>query len=137
MIHSQIIKRAILSEKSYKQIDNGLYTFLVDKKSTKEDIAKAVEKQFSVTVKGVNVLNKIGKMKRINRTRKTTMVGGGKKAIVTLAKGQSIAMFTTEKDKTKSKKTEKKVEGSKINIISEKGKGLLNKLRKKKDEKDK
>ena len=135
MIHSQIIKRAILSEKSYQQIDNGLYTFLVDKKSTKSEIAKAIEKQFSVTVTGVNVLNKVGKMKRINRTRKTTLVGGGKKALVSLAKGQSIAMFTTEKDKSKPKKADKN-ESSKEEA-KEKVKRFLGRFRKNKHDKDK
>ncbi len=53
---AQLIKKAILSEKTYKQMENGLYTFLVDKRSTKSQIATAVENQFQVNIMRVNVL---------------------------------------------------------------------------------
>ena len=109
MNQSDILYKTILSEKAYKLMEGGLYTFLVDKRSSKAQIAKAVEKQFSVKVKKVNVLSKSSKMKRIAKTRKETQVGGGKKAIVYLAAGQKIAALSpkTAAKETKNKKSMK------------------------------
>lgn len=121
-----LIKKAILSEKAYKQMESGIYTFLVDPKSTKKEIAKVIEKQFSVKVEKVNVTQKASKKKRIAQTRKHTETGGGKKAIVYLAPGQSIPMLLPKaetKTKTKKSKTTEKVQE----------KGLLSKLRKPKE----
>ena len=90
----EVIKKTILSEKAYKLMEKGLYTFLVDSRATKAQIAKAVNNQFAVEVKKVNVLNQSSKMKKIAKTRKTTEVGGGKKAIVYLKPGQKIAVLS-------------------------------------------
>jgi len=79
---TDVIKKAILSEKAYKQMEKSIYTFLVDARSTKDQIEKQVEKQFSVEVQKVNVATRAFKTKRIARTRKETKTGGGKKAIV-------------------------------------------------------
>ena len=49
-----MIKQALLSEKAYKQMEKGIYTFLVDPRITKDEIAKLIEGQFSVKVKKVN-----------------------------------------------------------------------------------
>lgn len=89
-----VIKKTILSEKAYKLMEKGLYTFLVDARANKKQIAKAVKNQFSVEVAKVNVLSKSTKMKRIAKTRKETEVGGGKKAIVYLKPGQKIAVLS-------------------------------------------
>ncbi|MBI2327252.1 50S ribosomal protein L23 [Candidatus Curtissbacteria bacterium] len=104
---TDLIKTSILSEKAYKQMENGIYTFLVDKRSTKNQIVKAVENQFAVNVIRVNVSKKSFKMKRIGRTRKQAKVGGGKKAIVYLKAGQNIAILSPSKKETKSIKKEK------------------------------
>jgi len=111
MNQAQIIQKAILSEKAYKLMEKGAYTFLVDKKATKKEIAKSVAGQFSVKVRKVNILKSAQKRKRIGKTRKSTLVGGGKKAIVWLASGQTIAMLSPKsKEKSKSKKKEKEIE---------------------------
>lgn len=130
---SHLIKKAILSEKSYAQMDHGVYTFLVDKTAKKNQIKKAVENQFSVNVERVNVLNKSAKTKRIARTRKTTTVGAGKKAVVYLKKGQSIGLLVAKAEKPKSKKQEIKKEIK----VETKGvkKGILARLTKSKEEK--
>lgn len=104
-----VIKNPILSEKAYAQMEKGVYIFLVDARSKKDDVAKAVEKQFSVEVTKVNLLAQSEKQKRVGRTRKYTTVGGGKKAFVWLKQGQKIEAFATKTDATtkKSKKDKK------------------------------
>jgi len=111
MNQAQVIQKAILSEKAYKLMEKGAYTFLVDRRATKEKITKSVAGQFSVKVRKVNILKSASKRKRIGRTRKSTLVGGGKKAIVWLQSGQTIAMLSPKsKEKSKSKKKEKEIE---------------------------
>ena len=100
MNYSHLLKRAILSEKSYDLMDKGRYTFLVAKGANKNQIKKAVEGQFQVNVVSVNVLTKSAKTKRVSGTRKTTNIGSGKKAVVTLQKGQSIALISTKSEKS-------------------------------------
>ena len=105
---TSFIKAPILSEKTYKQMEKGIYTFLVDKRSTKPQIAKAIADQFSVKVKRVNVIVKSTMMKKIAKTRKQTTVGGGKKAIVILTAGQQIAMLMPKAESKKSQKSRQK-----------------------------
>ena len=117
-----VIKKTILSEKAYKLMEKGLYTFLVDRRVTKKQIAKAVTDQFSVQVKKVNVLSKFSKMKRIAKTRKETKVGGGKKAIVYLAAGQKIAALSP-KSAAKESKSKKSMKDKDVQVTSESKEG--------------
>ena len=91
-----IIKKPLLSEKSYSQISEKIYTFVVDKTATKVDIRNAVEKIFDVKVEKVNTMIVKGKEKSQN-TKKGRTVGKTsdyKKAIVTLKKdSKPIAFF--------------------------------------------
>ncbi len=86
-----ILLAPVVSEKSYAHIDENKYTFLVDPRATKTEIKIAVEKVFNVTVLTVNTINRKGQVRR-------TRYGYGrrpdtKRAIVTLADGQSIDLF--------------------------------------------
>ena len=103
-----VIKKAILSEKAYKQMEKGIYIFMVDQHSTKDEIAKAVAAQFTVNVEKVNVAKVLPKMKRITGTRKQVKTGGFKKAVVWLKSGQSIAMLAPKKASDKKSKSTKK-----------------------------
>ena len=91
-----IIKKPLLSEKSYAKISDKIYTFIVDKNATKIDIRNAVEQIFNVDVESVNTLNVKGHEKSQN-TKKGRTVGKTsdyKKAIVTLKKdSKPIAFF--------------------------------------------
>lgn len=133
-MNSHLIKKAILSEKSYVLMDRGAYTFLVSKSAKKNQIKKAIEDQFSVNVIRVNVLTKSAKTKRIAKTRKTTTTSLGKKAVVYLKKGQSISLLATKAEKPKTKKQETKKETSKEETPGKK-KGILARLTKSKEEK--
>ncbi len=87
-----IILAPVVSEKSYDLIEkNNTYTFEVDPRSNKEEIRDAVEKVFGVKVLRVNTMNRKGKTKRTGwKTGKRKDV---KRAVVTLAEGDSIDLF--------------------------------------------
>ncbi|OPX43017.1 50S ribosomal protein L23 [Ruminiclostridium hungatei] len=59
-----IIIKPHITEKSNMEIASGKYTFIVDVKSTKTEIKKAVEALFSVKVLQVNTMKYEGKVKR-------------------------------------------------------------------------
>lgn len=88
-----IVKKPIVSEKSYKLMDENVYCFEVSKDATKVDVRYAVEALFNVSVVSVNTLNRKGKRKR-NRKNGTWVTGASKKhALVRLAEGDSIELF--------------------------------------------
>ena len=82
MIAEEIIVRPIVTEKSNDGLQEGKYTFKVNKKATKIDIKNAVEKLFEVKVLNVNTITVKGKEKRVGRNVGRT--SDWKKAIVTI-----------------------------------------------------
>lgn len=60
-----IILKPVLTEKSYDQIEDRKYTFLVNIKANKTEIKKAAEEIFGVTVENVNTMRRQGKLKRM------------------------------------------------------------------------
>ncbi|MGH9266502.1 MAG: 50S ribosomal protein L23 [Acidimicrobiales bacterium] len=88
-----IIIRPVVSEKSYGLLDDGVYTFVVDPRATKIEIAGAVESIFNVRVAKVNTLNRKGKRKRNRRSMTFGRRPDTKRAIVTLAPGGRIDLF--------------------------------------------
>lgn len=87
-----VILGPVVSEKSFDLIEAyNTYSFLVDPRANKTEIRQSVESIFEVQVVSVNTYNRRGKMKRTRRTlgkRKDT-----KRALVTLADGESIDLF--------------------------------------------
>jgi len=86
-----VIIRPIVSEKSYAGLELNTYTFLVDPRANKTEIKEAVQLIWEVTVTSVNTLNRRGKTKRRGWT--TGKRADEKRAIVTLAEGDSIEIF--------------------------------------------
>ena len=82
MLPEEIIVRPVITEKSNDEMQSGKYTFEVNKKATKVEIAKAVEKLFEVKVLKVNTMTVKGKEKRVGAH--TGMTPDWKKAIVTI-----------------------------------------------------
>lgn len=77
-----IIIKPVITEKSNDGLQAGKYTFKVNKKATKVEIANAVEKLFDVKVINVNTITVKGKEKRVGvHVGKTS---DWKKAIVTI-----------------------------------------------------
>ncbi len=88
---SVLFQSRVLSEKSMLAKDKGFYIFKVDRRATKPEIARAVEKLFDVTVATVNTLIVRGKVK--HRGQKVYKVDNYKKAVVKLKNGQTIKSF--------------------------------------------
>ena len=59
-----VIVAPVVSEKSYAELQNNWYTFLVYPEANKTEILIAIEQIFSVGVMTVNTLNRYGKRKR-------------------------------------------------------------------------
>ncbi|MEO0454977.1 MAG: 50S ribosomal protein L23 [Cyanobacteria bacterium P01_A01_bin.114] len=86
-----IVRRPIVTEKATLNLENNQYTFEVAPKSTKPQIKAAIESLFDVKVTGISTLNPPRKKRRMGRFigfRPTY-----KRAIVTLAPGDSITLF--------------------------------------------
>ena len=85
----QIILSPVIYEKSTSAADlSNQVVFEVLSDATKNEIREAVEKQFSVVVEGVQVMNVRGKVKRFGKTPGKRR--NWKKAYVRLAEGQDI-----------------------------------------------
>jgi large subunit ribosomal protein L23 len=87
-----IIRGPVITEKSTLGSEHGQVTFRVSMDATKPEIKAAVEGLFDVKVDAVNTLRQAGKIKRF-RGRLGRRVET-KKAMVTLADGQSIDVTT-------------------------------------------
>ena len=91
----QILRRPVVSEKSYASMATGKYVFRCHRDANKLEIKRAVEEAFAsqkIVVVDVNTINVHGKERLRSRGRKR-IVGRSpdwKKAIVTLAPGQKI-----------------------------------------------
>ena len=114
MVAEDIIIRPVITEKSSYAINEGKYTFEVNKKATKIDIRNAVEKLFEVKVLDVTTMNVKGKPKRqgvhqgktsdwkkaivtidTNPNAKTYLAKGGKEVKVDKKYNDSIEIFGT------------------------------------------
>ena len=82
MVAEDIIIAPIITEEASMRIQDGKYTFRVNKKATKIDIKNAVEKLFEVKVLDVNTITMRGKQRRVGVHQGKT--SDWKKAIVTI-----------------------------------------------------
>jgi large subunit ribosomal protein L23 len=90
--HYDVILAPVITEKSTLASEHNAVVFKVADSATKPQIKAAVEALFSVTVKKVNTLVVKGKTKKWQgRPYRRTDV---KKAVVTLAEGQTIDVTT-------------------------------------------
>lgn len=89
-----IIIRPIITEHSYDVMEDNVYTFEVARDANKIEIKNAIQKIFDVTVTKVNVINVKPKPKRV-RYQKAGYTRHWKKAMVTLAEGDSIEIFAS------------------------------------------
>ena len=90
--NAQIIKYPIITDKATRLLENNQYSFIVDRYSNKITIKAAIEHLFNVKVIKVNTCRLPRKKKRVGK-----YVGWKpqyKKAIVSLAEGDVINLFT-------------------------------------------
>jgi large subunit ribosomal protein L23 len=88
-----VILEPVVSEKSYALLDRNVYTFKVAPAASKPEIRDAVQSIFGVRVTNVNTLNRKGKRRRNRRNGTFGSRPDAKRAIVTLAEGDSIDLF--------------------------------------------
>ncbi len=86
-----IIRRPVLTEKSYAGIPSKTYTFEVAKSANKVEIKRAVEEIFGVKVEKVTTATVNGKLKRQGRTQGRTP--DWKKATVSLTSDSKAIEF--------------------------------------------
>ena len=87
----QVLIAPVVSEKSYRLIEERKYSFRVHPDAHKTQIRQAVEELFHVHVIGVNVSKVQSKPKRRGMVRGRKP--GWKKAIVQLRQGETIEIF--------------------------------------------
>ena len=86
-----VLVRPHVSEKAARLADRGTYVFDVASSAEKISIRKAVESLYGVNVTDVRIVNIQGKP--IQRGRRLSRRRDLKKALVTLKKGQTIALY--------------------------------------------
>jgi large subunit ribosomal protein L23 len=90
--HYDVVLAPVITEKSTLLSEQNAVVFKVANDATKPQIKAAIEALFGVNVLGVNTLTQKGKTKRWKGRPYTR--SDVKKAIVTLAEGQSIDVTT-------------------------------------------
>lgn len=86
-----LIRRPLVTEKATRLLEENKYTFEVSPQATKPQIKAAIESLFDVNVVSVNTQTPPRKKRRVGR-----FVGHRpqyKRAVVTLAQGDSITLF--------------------------------------------
>jgi len=86
-----LVRRPIITEKATLLLENNQYTFEVSPRSTKPEIKAAIESLFEVKVVGVSTINPPRKQRRVGKFLGYRPIY--KRAVVTLADGDSIALF--------------------------------------------
>ena len=88
-----IIRRPVITEQSMESVADKKYVFMVDVNANKTEIKQAIEAIFNVKVVKVNTLNVKSKPKRVRYQEGRTRTW--KKAMVTLAEGETIEIFAS------------------------------------------
>ncbi|MCY4399760.1 MAG: 50S ribosomal protein L23 [Gemmatimonadetes bacterium] len=93
-----VIVSPVVTEKTTAQMESSLYTFVVNERSNKHEIARAVEALWDVKVAGVRTMRYPGKAKRamMGRMVKNWDLGrtaSYKKAVVQLVDGDQIEFY--------------------------------------------
>ena len=87
----EVLRRPLMTEKTNIQADeNNQFAFEVDRRANKLQVKDAVEASFDVSVEKVRIINMPARIGRRAR-RVVIKKSAWKKAIVTLAKGDSIS----------------------------------------------
>lgn len=117
-----MLKRPLISEKSMKFSNDGLYTFEVALAANKDQIKRLVSEKFSVDVLSVKTI-RLPSKRKMQRTRKGYYSSSPlKKALVQVKKGQKIALFETTKEpevitsETETLKEKKNLKGTKVKV---------------------
>jgi large subunit ribosomal protein L23 len=89
---SRILRNARITEKAARLAGNNTYVFDVAADATKTQIKSAIETIYKVKPTQIRTVTTPKKPVKSKKIRKTYYKGGGKKAYVTLRKGDSIQL---------------------------------------------
>ncbi len=90
----EIIRRPIVTEKSMAQNEANKYSFEIAKNATRTQVASAIKEIYGFAPVKVNIVNCKPHTRRVGKyVGKTRQI---RKAIVTLAEGQTIDLFQNE-----------------------------------------
>ncbi|BAP39727.1 50S ribosomal protein L23 [Metamycoplasma canadense] len=132
---NQVIKYPVLTEKSeIARTNQNVYTFVVDRRTNKVEVKKAVEFIFDVKVTKVNIINYDKKPAKLGRFSGFT--NAVKKAIVYLDEKSKILLFAEEAKEAK-KELEAKEKQAEVKEMSEAEKKAAEKIKKVAEEKAK
>ena len=93
-IYDILIRPLVTEKSSYQSSTLNQYSFVVANKATKTMVKDAVETLFDVNVVRVNIINTPAKRGRRARSRRLLVRRPGyKKAIITLAEGETLEIF--------------------------------------------
>ena len=90
-----VLRRPLVTEKtSYQSGKLNQYSFIVADNATRTQVKDAIETLYDVTVERVNIINTSPKRGRRLRSRQLLIRKAGfKKALITLAEGQSLPIY--------------------------------------------
>lgn len=110
-----MIVRPIQTEKAYREEAKRTYMFVAEDGTSKQEVAKTVEKQYNVTVTGVRIAIRKGKKTKFSKGKHaypgTTTRADKRIAYVTLKEGDKIKIFDEEQateEVKEDKKSDKK-----------------------------
>ena len=90
----EILRRPLVTEKTSYQSGLNKYSFIVADSATRTQVKDAIETIYDVSVERVNIVNVPAKRGRRLRSRRMSIRKPGfKKAVVTLAEGQTLPIF--------------------------------------------
>lgn len=91
----EVLRRPLVTEKSsYQSGRLNQYSFIVAENATRQQVKDAIETLYDVSVVRVNIINSPAKRGRRLRSRRLLVRKPGyKKAIITLAEGQTLQIF--------------------------------------------
>jgi len=93
-IYDVLVRPLITEKSSYQSGSLNQYSFVVDGKASKTMVKDAVETLFDVDVVRVNIINAPAKRGRRARSRRLLVRRPAfKKAIITLAEGETLEIF--------------------------------------------
>jgi len=91
----EVLRRPLVTEKTSAQSGKtNQYTFVVADEATRTQVKDAIETLYDVKVVRVNIINTSAKRGRRLRSRRLLIRKGAfKKAMITLAEGQTLPIF--------------------------------------------
>ena len=90
-----VLRRPLVTEKtSYQSGKLNQYSFIVADNATRTQVKDAIETLYDVKVERVNIMNTSAKRGRRLRSRRLLVRKSGyKKALITLAEGQTLPIY--------------------------------------------